>query len=89
MPGRSAIVTSRTPSCRVDSTNRLEVVRSRRPPRAPVEVAQRPCFACLLRHIATKAGRTLHWGPVNRRFKNDDEANAMLSQPQRWPYVIG
>ena len=27
-------------------------------------------------------------GPARERFKNDDEANAMLSRPQRSPYVI-
>jgi hypothetical protein len=36
-----------------------------------------------------KTKRTLHWDPVKERFRNDDEANAMLSRPQRWPYAIG
>ncbi len=69
--------------------NWLDCVRSRRAPIAPVEVAHRSCSACLLHHIAMKTGRTLHWDPVRERFRNDDEANAMLSRPQRWPYVIG
>ena len=30
-----------------------------------------------------KLGRKLHWDPIKERFKNDDEANAMLSRPQR------
>jgi hypothetical protein len=30
--------------------------------------------------------RHLHWDPVKERFQNDDEANAMLSRPQRAPY---
>ena len=33
-----------------------------------------------------KAKRKLHWDPIKERFKNDDEANAMLSRPQRAPY---
>ncbi len=69
--------------------NWLDCIRSRRPPIAPVEVAHRSCSACLLHHIAMKTRRTLHWDPIRERFRNDDEANAMLSRPQRWPYVIG
>ena len=33
-----------------------------------------------------KLQRKLYWDPLRERFKNDDEANAMLSRPQRYPY---
>jgi len=69
--------------------NWLECVKSRRQPIAPVEVAHRSCSACLLHHIAMKLKRTLHWDPLKERFRNDDEANSMLSRPQRPPYTIG
>ena len=68
--------------------NWLESVKSRRPPIAPVEVAHRSCSACLLHHVAMKLKRKLYWDPKTERFKNDDEANAMLSRPQRAPYTI-
>jgi len=68
--------------------NWLESVKSRQPPIAPVEVAHRSCSACLLHHIAMKVKRKLYWDPKAERFKNDDEANAMLSRPQRAPYTI-
>ena len=68
--------------------NWLDCIRSRQPTIAPVEVAHRSCSACLLHHIAMKAKRTLRWEPVKERFANDDEANALLSRPQRWPYTI-
>jgi predicted dehydrogenase len=68
--------------------NWLEAVKSRQQPIAPVEVAHRSCSACLLHHMAMKLKRKLHWDPMKERFKNDDEANAMLSRPQRWPYAI-
>ena len=68
--------------------NWLDCVRSRQQPIAPVEVAHRSCSACLLHHIAMKTGRKLYWDPLKERFRNDDEANAMLSRPQRWPYAI-
>ena len=68
--------------------NWLECVRSRRQPIAPVEVGHRSCSACLLHHIAMKLKRKVFWDPAKERFKNDDEANAMLSRPQRRPYNI-
>jgi hypothetical protein len=36
-----------------------------------------------------KAKRKLYWDPLKERFKNDDEANVLLSRPQRAPYIIG
>ena len=68
--------------------NWLECVKSRRQPIAPVEVGHRACSACLLHHIAMKTKRKLFWDPIKERFRNDDEANAMLSRPQRWPHVV-
>jgi predicted dehydrogenase len=68
--------------------NWLEAVRSRQQPIAPVEIAHRSCSACLLHHMAMKLKRKLYWDPAKERFKNDDQANAMLSRPQRAPYTI-
>lgn len=68
--------------------NWLDCVRSRKQPIAPVEVAHRACSACLLHHMAMKAKRKLYWDPLKERFKNDDDANALLSRPQRPPYVV-
>ncbi|MBW8712605.1 MAG: Gfo/Idh/MocA family oxidoreductase [Acidobacteria bacterium] len=68
--------------------NWLESIRSRQQPIAPVEVAHRACSACLLHHMAMKLERKLYWDPTRERFKNDDEANGMLSRPQRPPYTI-
>jgi hypothetical protein len=67
--------------------NWLDCVRTRKEPLAPAEIAHRACSTCLLHHIAMKVNkRHLHWDPVKERFQNDDEANAMLSRPQRAPY---
>jgi myo-inositol 2-dehydrogenase/D-chiro-inositol 1-dehydrogenase len=30
----------------------------------------------------------LYWDPMKEQFKNDDEANSMLSRKQRAPYVL-
>jgi hypothetical protein len=77
------------PESKEHHLNWLESVKSRKPPIAPVEVAHRSCSACLLHHAAMKLKRKLYWDPAKERFKNDDEANAMLSRPQRAPYAIG
>ncbi len=68
--------------------NWLECIRTRQQPIAPVEVAHRSCSTCLLHHIVMKLKRKLDWDPIKERFKNDDEANAMLSRSQRQPYTL-
>jgi predicted dehydrogenase len=68
--------------------NWLECIRSRKAPIAPAEVGHRACSTCLLHHIAMKTKRRLYWDPVKERFKNDDDANCMLSRPQRAPYMM-
>jgi hypothetical protein len=35
-----------------------------------------------------KTKRRLHWDPERERFNGDDNANAMLSRPQRSPYTF-
>lgn len=66
--------------------NWLECIKSRKEPISPVEIGHRTCSVCLVTHIAMKLGRKLYWDPDKERFINDDEANSMLSRPQRAPY---
>ncbi len=66
--------------------NWLDCIQSGQQPISPVEIGHRACSVCLISHIAMKLPRKLEWDPVAERFKNDDEANAMLSRPQRYPY---
>ncbi len=68
--------------------NWLECIKSREQTVAPAEVAHRSCSACLVSHIAMKLPRTLYWDPEKEQFKNDEEANSMLSRPMREPWVI-
>jgi hypothetical protein len=49
-------------------------------------VGHRSCSACLVSHIAMKIDGKLHWDPVRERFIDNDQANAMLSRPQRFPF---
>jgi myo-inositol 2-dehydrogenase/D-chiro-inositol 1-dehydrogenase len=64
----------------------LTSIKTRKPPAAPAEVGHRSCSACLLAHTAMKLNRQVNWDPQVERYVNDDEANAMLSLPQRAPY---
>ena len=77
------------PDSRDHHGNWLECVKSRQQPLAPIEIGHRACSACLVHHIAMRAKRKLFWDPQRERFRNDDQANALLSRPQRWPYVMG
>ncbi len=64
----------------------LTSIKTRQPPAAPAEVGHRSCSACLLAHDAMKLNRELKWDPQAERYINDEEANALLSRPQRAPY---
>jgi predicted dehydrogenase len=66
--------------------NWLDCINTRKQPVATSEIGHRSCSACLVSHIAMKLLRKLYWDPVKERFKNDDEANAMIVRQQRYPY---
>jgi len=66
--------------------NWLECVKSRQTPLAPAAIAHRSNSACILSWISMKLARPLNWDVKTERFVNDDQANAMLSRPERAPY---
>lgn len=66
--------------------NWLDCIQSRKDPISPAEIGHRACTVCLISHIAMKLPRKLYWDPGKEKFKDDDEANSMLSRPQRAPY---
>ena len=66
--------------------NWLDCIQSRKEPISPAEMGHRTCSTCLISHIAMKVPRKLFWNPEKEHFHNDDEANAMLSRPQRAPW---
>jgi predicted dehydrogenase len=68
--------------------NWLDCIRSRKTPITTAEIAHRACSACLIHHIVMKLKRKVYWDPVKEQFKNDEEANARLSRPQRSPYIV-
>jgi hypothetical protein len=68
--------------------NWLECIKTRKAPSAPAGIGHRACSICLTHHIAMKTKRRLYWNPIKEHFKNDDEANCMLSRPQRATYMM-
>ena len=68
--------------------NWLDCIQIKKEPISPAEIGHRACSICLITHIAMKLNRKLSWNPGTERFENDDQANAMLSRPERFPYGI-
>ncbi len=68
--------------------NFLDAVRTRQKPICPVETAVRSDSVCHQADIAIKLGRKLQWDPVKEEFKNDPDANRLLSKPMRSPWHI-
>jgi predicted dehydrogenase len=79
-------VTVKFPESNSHHKNWLECVKSRQQPLAPAPIAHRANTACILSWIAMKLGRPLEWDLQAERFVNDDQANSMLSRPERAPY---
>ena len=52
----------------------------------PAPVAHGSNTACIVGWIAMKLGRPLTWDAKQERFVGDEQANAMLSRPERAPY---
>lgn len=66
--------------------NWLDCIKLKKPTISPVEVAHRSCSACLVAHAAMKVQKKLYWDPKKEIFKDNIEANKLLSRPQRFPY---
>ncbi len=79
-------VTVKFPESSSHHKNWLECVKSRQQPLAPAPIAHRANAACILSWIAMKTGRPLTWDLQAERFVNDDQANSMLTRPERAPY---
>ena len=63
-------------------------IRSRQDPVSPVEAGQAASTLGNVSDIALRLGRQLKWDPAQDRFVGDDEANAMLTRPERSPWTI-
>ena len=68
--------------------NWVECIKSRELPVADVEIGHRSTTVCHLGNVARWAGRKLQWDPEQEQFVGDDDANQLLSRPQRQGYEI-
>jgi predicted dehydrogenase len=86
---RPSEIVSRTEGAKGgEHRNFIDCVKSRKPCYAPAAVGHRTISIAHIGNIAMMLGRRLQWDPQAERFKNDDEANAMLSRRQREPWTI-
>ena len=65
----------------------LECVRSGAKPVADVEIGHRTNTVCMLANLGYRLNRELRWDPVAEVFVGDDEANGLISQPDRSPWA--
>ena len=64
----------------------LECVRSRKQPVAPAQMLHQSCALVHLGEIAFRTQRVLHFDPKTETFKDDREANALLTKEYRKPW---
>ncbi len=57
-------------------------------PAVDIEIGHRTATLCNLGNLAYILGRKLRWDGVKQEVVDDDEANRLLSRPQRYPYVL-
>lgn len=68
--------------------NFFTCVKERKEPVSDVFSHHRHLTSCHLANIAMLLKRKLHWDPKNEVFVGDEQANALLSRPQRKGYEI-
>lgn len=68
--------------------NWIECMKTRKRPRADVEIAHRSSTVCHLANIARELGRRLRWDPDKEAFVGDERANALRSRPRRKGYEL-
>lgn len=66
----------------------LQCIRNGGKPGHPVEDMHRTATVGHIGNISMLLKRKLQWDPVNEKFLNDDEANSMLSKPERAPWTL-
>jgi len=68
--------------------NFLDCLKSRALPTSDIEIAHRSTNTCHLGNISYKLGRKLEWDAEGERFKNDPEADALLTREPRKGYEL-
>jgi predicted dehydrogenase len=66
----------------------FDCIRTRKKPIMNIQAGHRVGTLCILGNISYILGRKLHWDPVAEKCIRDEEANRMLSRPNRSPWHI-
>jgi len=66
----------------------LHAIKEDRLPNTDIEPSHRVATLCNLGNLSYLLGRKLEWDGVNQEVVGDDQANRMLSKPQRHPYHL-
>ena len=66
----------------------LNAMRKRSKPISDVEIGHRTATVCNIGNIAYELKRPLQWNPKKEKFKNDDQANALLGRAMRNEWAI-
>jgi predicted dehydrogenase len=68
--------------------NFVVCLKSRQLPTCDIEIAHRSTNTCHIGNISYKLGRKLEWDAETETFKNDADANALLSREPRCGYEL-
>jgi predicted dehydrogenase len=68
--------------------NWIQSIKKRSRPVADVEIGHRTASICNLGNICYRLRRPLEWDPDKEEFKNDPEANKLLTKDYRAPYIL-
>ncbi len=66
----------------------LNAIRKRSEPVSDIETGHRSATVCNIGNIAYELNRPLKWDPVKEKFKNDDDANKLLSRPMKKEWAV-
>lgn len=66
----------------------VQAILTGRKPCMDVELAHRTATLCILGNLSYVLGRKLLWDAEHERVIGDEQANRLLSRPQRYPYVL-
>lgn len=84
-PPASGIFPYKSPGHEQDFMN---CIRTRQKPIMTIEAGQAVSALCVLGNISYILGRKLQWDGINERVIGDEEANRMLTRPNRSPWHI-
>lgn len=68
--------------------NWIQCIKNRTLPVADVEIGHRTATICNIGNICYRLRKPLDWDPEKEEFRNDPEANKLLTKDYRAPYIL-